>query len=164
MTENQFRAIRNSFQRDVIYCVGTEYRNDLLAAPIMRKTISEIRLHGKKIKSIYKSISVTKDNNEYILYCLDWGHTSRTLYVITLNGRIIYFRPDSILLSAIDAFHALTEVYHGYDSDSGNWKWRSVEPFIARNHYSDETHMDILTELITPEEQKELDSKIYYHL
>jgi len=133
MNQYQFRAIRNSFQRDVIYCKGTEYNNNLIDFPMMRKKPEEVVILGKPISKHYHSIDyrLTKGDNVYELHHVDYKHTSSTISFITKNGVIIYWTTSPGGAPYGAAWHHLTEVYGGYGEGRFNssWRWRSVDDF-----------------------------------
>lgn len=139
MNKHQFRAIRNSLQRDEIYLKGTEYNNNLIDYPIMGKTINDIVIRGKKVSKsmLYIAYTLIKGKNTYKSYSIDYSHSSQTMYVITLNDKIIYWTTSSIFAPANAAWHILTEVFHGYGTDvrNGCWTWKSHEDFDCIDHF-----------------------------
>ncbi len=171
MNQIQFRAIRNSFQRDIMYIKGSGYGGDgIIEFPLMRKSINDdITFKGRKVK--YNDISLgytlTKDTNVYKIYFIGFDNKVSTLYIITLNDRIIYWTESSIYAPASDAFHALTEVYHGYESHTSNWQWFSEIDFQCQDHFWERHTKEVRyinKRIATKEECEEAKKKLYYNL
>ena len=140
MNKYQFRAIRNSFQRDKVYSVGNGWHNDLIDYPIMRKKVEEISIHGKlvKPKDIRISMTLTKGKNVYKSYYIDYNHSSQIFRVITLNDRIVYWISSNIGAEIQDTFHIFTMVFHYYSvSWLGSWQLASKDDFDCIDHFWD---------------------------
>jgi len=135
MNKYQFRAIRNSYKRDYIFLKGTEYNNNLIDKPIMGKRIQDIVIYGKKPRDIMCSYHLIKGDNVYEAYSIHYNHSSQTMYVITKNGKIIYWISSSIFAPASTAWAILTEVYHGYRDNASIYQWQSVEDFECFNRF-----------------------------
>lgn len=131
MNKYQFRAIRNSFQRDIIYSKGTGYNNDLLDFPIMRKKIEDVRIWGKPVSKYYYDLEyeLTKNGNVYKYHYVDYGKAF-PICIVTKNDIIIYWHN----YGHTDGWHLLTEVYHGYGTGrrSGCWTWQSETDFDCK--------------------------------
>lgn len=135
MNQHQIRAIKAAFQRDTIFSRKTECLN-YLDAPIMRKKLDDVILLGKPLKkhNINPDYELKKGDNIYILYTINFGHTSQTMWIITKNNIIIYYCFSSIFAPASSAWHILTEVYHGYGTGmrSSCWTWQSAIDFNCK--------------------------------
>lgn len=187
MNQYQFRAIRNSFERDLIYSVGLGWQNDFLEYPVMGKTIHDIKLHKREIKIDNPMYILKKCDVTYKLYSLDYKHTSQFLYVITKDDIIIYWITSSIFAPASSSWHILTEVYHGYHDNielGSIWQWKSLEPFECEDlfmtkalgqstkgfssytidNFKKNSKYLIASRICTQEEVDESLKKMYYHL
>lgn len=127
MNKYQIRVLRTSLGSD-----KSKYYHDFKSfdIPFIRKSINDITINGKKIKNkemchLYK---LWKGTNIYDLYSFEITSSSN-LYIITKNDIVIYWTVSNIYAPAINAFHTLTEVYHGYRPDIAVYQWKSVEPF-----------------------------------
>lgn len=191
MNKYQFRAIRNSKQRD-----NCDYYNEIFSCPLVNKKVNEIKcIKNNKIFKEEPSYILTKGNNTYKLYWLDFNSSCETLYIITKNDIIIYWITNSIFAPASAAWEILTGTYHGYN-DKTCWRWKSVDDFdcidifLTKSYNEDEIqkkkynfdyfrwyHVDeqikrwneekkyyIDKEIITKEEEIEILSKEYYHI
>ena len=103
------------------------------------------------------------------MYAIDVNNRVSTVYVITLNERIIYWTSSSIYAPASAAFHALTEVYHGYRKEIGNnnWQWFSETDFECQDMFwlkHDNKIKYIDKRIATHEECENARNKLYYHL
>lgn len=186
MNKYQIRAIRNSFNRDIIY-TDPRWNNLLFKEPIMRKRIEDIRFTRCEKPEIYHQYTLEKDKNVYKMYFISYNHTSQDVFVITLNDRIIYWISSIIYAPASAAWHILTEVYHGYNDHDATWRWRSVQQFTAidetltrwykRNtkwyvnsskerieSFNKHGRYIIDSKIISQNEADELASKEYYHI
>lgn len=133
MNQYQFRAIRNSLERDVIYCKGAVYNNNLIDFPIMGKQIKDVVILGKTIDKLYHftTYKLTKGANVYIMHHINYKHISRTIAIITKNDKIIYWNNANIGNDYWPAWRHLTGVYHGYGEGdrSSCWTWISEDDF-----------------------------------
>lgn len=195
MNRHQIRTLRNAILRDRNSNYHTVFKKFEL--PFLRKKITEIKIGGKKInfdKDVCFLYRLTKGDNTYDLFSVEFKgsgtlYSSETLYIITKNDLIIYWVTSSIFAPAIDAFHLLTEVYHGYRDKDAIYQWKSVEDFNCadmrmieerRKNWNQPWYKNLLSEyqekmfakhklyfidkrFITQEEADELASKLYYH-
>lgn len=72
----------------------------------------------KKMRVLFK---IKHENNVFELICEDIGGT--LYYAIVKNNKILWHCITPVFAPASDAFHILTEVYHGYKEGTGNWEW-----------------------------------------
>lgn len=135
MNKYQFRAIRNSFKRDEIYCKGTKYNNNLIDHPIMGKEIKDVVIRGKKIDKYdhWVSYRLIKGSNTYLMWHVPYGHSSRDIAIITKNDKIIYWNDASIGNDYWPAWHILTDVHWGGYNKRTCWIWMSTEDFTAES-------------------------------
>jgi len=139
MNKYQFRAIRNSFQRDIMFVNDSGYGGEgIIDNPIMRKTINDVTIKGKRLtnKTLFHSYTLWKGKNVYKEYTITTNRSSN-IYIITLNDKIIYWTPSPIYAPAFAAWHVLTEVYHGYRKNTGCQQWKSASDFDCINHFWD---------------------------
>jgi hypothetical protein len=189
MNRHQFRTLRNAFYRDKNNSYYTGLKK--LELPFLRRKITEIKIGGKKInfeKDVCFLYRLTKSDNTYDFFSVEFKGTE-TLYIITKNDLIIYWVTSSIFAPAIDAFHLLTEVYHGYRDKDAIYQWKSVEDFSCadmtmieerRKNWNQPWYKNLHSEyqeemfakhklyfidkrFITQEQADELASKLYYH-
>jgi len=137
MNKYQFRAIRESFRRDVIYSKWTGYDNNLIDGPIMGKELKDVIILGKPISKhdCNEAYRLTKGGNVYVMYHVDYKHTSSSITIITKNDKIIYWVTSNIGAPYWTAWRHLTSVYHGYGEGkfNSNWQWKSVEDFDCQD-------------------------------
>lgn len=139
MNARQINILKECISRDNPNCGYKDYFN----LPLLRKSINDIKsVNNKQLKSIdlNKQYTLTKGKNVYCLYA-EYTRNSQCLYIITLNDKVIYYVYSSIYAPAIDAWHELTEVAHGYDKSNnkrgGCWTWTSKDDFDCIDHYWD---------------------------
>lgn len=127
MNKHQIRCLRSAILND-----RNKYYHDRFSLPFLRKSILEIEISNKKInvkKQVNHLYRLWKKENVYDLYSVEYNHTSQTLYLITKNDKIIYWKTSSIFAPASAAWHLLTEVYHGYRDTMAIYEWRSAVDF-----------------------------------
>lgn len=189
MNQHQFRALRNAILRDRNSGYYTEFKKFEL--PFLRKEITKINIRDKKInfeKDVCFLYKLTKGKNTYDFFSVEIK-SSETLYIITKNDIIIYWVTSCIFAPASSAFHALTEVYHGYRDKEAIYQWKSVEDFncadmllpeLNKKHWNEPWYKNLHSEyqeemfakhglyfidkrLVTQEEANELTNKLDYH-
>ena len=133
MNKYQIRALRCAFMTDRIYAKGMGYNNDLIDYPIMRKELKDVVILGKPLSKYqhWMGYRLTKGDNVYELWHVDYNHTSSTIAIITKNGKIIYWVTGPIGAPYHAAWRHLTGVYGGYGTGirNGCWTWVSVDDF-----------------------------------
>lgn len=126
ITTKQFRAIKRGLLNDTIFtrgdCIG------YLKSPIMGKTIADIKFSKSKTHSVLKCEVVQTKGKEFVQWCINFDHSSQTLYVITVDGKIFYYTFSSIFAPSSSAFHTLTECYWNGHNDQMSWVWAGLNP------------------------------------
>lgn len=109
LTQLQRNVFKRGLHNDRIYA---DCKKDLcrFLEPIIGKNISDIKFKDKKKHPPRRSQYITTKGKLFELWRID-GHLSNTLYVITIDKKIVYYTFCSIFAPASSAFHTLTEVY-----------------------------------------------------
>jgi len=125
MNKYQYRCIKESLIRD-------KYLTNLLLEPIMGKTIDDIKFKFKDFEEV-PMYHLTKGNHTYTLRSYGNSRITESLYVITHNDKIIYYKTSPIFVEASSAWHMITAVYHGYKAGMAKYEWQSVDDFDCYN-------------------------------
>jgi hypothetical protein len=109
LTQLQRKVFKRGLQCDRMYadCQNTLCK---FVEPIIGKNIHDIKFKDKKKHPPRRSEYITTKGKLFELWRID-GHESNTLYVITIDSKIVYYTFCSIFAPASSAFHTLTEVY-----------------------------------------------------
>lgn len=109
ITQLQRNVFKRGLHNDRIYA---DCKSDIcrFLEPIMGKVISDIKFKDKQKHPPRRSEYITTKGKLFELWRID-GHLSNTLYVITIDKKIVYYTFCSIFAPASSAFHTLTEVY-----------------------------------------------------
>jgi len=131
-----------------------------LETPIMGKTIKDVKYISKKRQSFQKTYTVTKGNDIYILWDVDFKHTSSTHYIITVNDIIVYHKFSNILAPASDAFSVLSRSF--ITSKNGSWVIKSPDDITFTTNYYSGDRKEKVQKISEEEFETFIDSK-YRH-
>lgn len=159
ITLKQFRVIKRGLYNDTIFTQNNWY----LKAPIMGKTLADIKFNKCRKPSILRGETVRTKGKEFICWSIDWNNLSQTLYVITVDGKIFYYCFSNIFAPASSAFHTLTEVYWDGHNAQMNWRWagtNDAECFYSMFH--DEQQLRPIEYKKIKDPSKHIED-LYYH-
>ncbi len=133
----QIRVLRACIFNDWVFVTNN---TGYLSEPIAGKRIADVKFSKCKSPDISVSYKATTKGKCFILYNIHFGHTSQTMYVITMDDRIIYYTFSSTFASASSAWKTLTELYFfGYNKKM-SWVWCSLYPSECYNYLNLGTH------------------------
>ena len=112
LTQLQRQVFKSGFSNDRIY--ANHNRKEALCSfveSIMGKTLQDIKFTDNHEVIPRRSEYITTKGKLFELWRID-GDKANTLYVITIDSKIVYYRFCSIFAPASGAFETLTEVYY----------------------------------------------------
>lgn len=110
LTQLQRSVFKRGLHNDRIYANCKDILCKFLE-PIMGKNINDIKFIDKKEHTPRRSEYITTKGKLFELWRID-GDQPNTLYVITIDKKIVYYTFCSIFAPASSAFNTLTEVYY----------------------------------------------------